>query len=897
MKFTRMASLAVVLSLLAASFAWQPSFAKGLYAAPIIVHVPGDAATLQSAVSLVSNGGVIEISAGTYLAPAGGWLFNNLGKSFTVRAASGATVILSGNNSTDIIRLINSNISNGAPIIFENLIFQNGYSATNGIAGAVTVQRAQATFNGVSFTNNRGNQPSTGGGGVVVALDSTVFFENTSWSGNSARNYGGGLAINTHARVFLNNSYFYNNRTNLPGHLQTAAGGAVHVGNSTLRVTNSRFDSNQAGYVGGGIYSIGSWGDTGSDVIVANSTFINNLAARDASVSFPFPTEGGAFHAEDLTSAKIYSSRFITNSAMVGGGVNLYRSNVEIYESLFQGNLATGVGAGTGFGAAISAVSNDTTVDASTNRRAAYLRLDNSLIQGRYASATVVAQAGGGLYVAGDGNRLYGLNGVSQNGTAAQNRAVVVLNNVAFSDLDVQELAGAPGTGIGGAILLDLADLTMQNSLVINSDALGSSNSSGGGLTLLNQSLVTISGSTFAHNSTQRFGGAIFSQGSQLNISSSNLIENVNPSPYGSALFTSSDDGRNLSASGTVQSSNFSNNSGLPVIFDDDRLAGPINDVRYLNNQFYDQSGVNALLYKDSVVGWKTVDQLNSLVIAHSTGVSTDKGSGNQAVTVAPKLGKLLAAPSQILATNARGDSAPPTLAYLVYAWSGASSTTLDGQALVDTAGISSAGSGAHTLSVGGTNFTASISQPAAPAATFTTSGASPSTLGWSLTAGTFLDMAIDHGVTVSPSVSGTVQVFPAADADYLLYVITKEGGVVKLVNTGLPILNVPAAVTVLAGLNYAVNQGYFGIKNDGGGALQWAAASQTPGLITMDTPSGETSAIGAIVFTLNTGSLAPGDYIGTIDVNAGSAGTASVTVTVRVIDILYRLSLPLVSR
>ena len=165
------------------------------------------------------------------------------------------------------------------------------------------------------------------------------------------------------------------------------------------------------------------------------------------------------------------------------------------------------------------------------------------------------------------------------------------------------------------------------------------------------------------------------------------------------------------------------------------------------------------------------------------------------------------------------------------------------------------------------------------------------------MTAGTFLDVAIDHGVTIPSSSSGSVQVSPPVDTDYWLYVITQEGGVVKSVSTGAPILNVPSTITVLAGLNYSVNKGSFNIKNDGGGTLQWTAASQTPSLITMDTPDGQTTTLGTIAFTLNVGSLAPGDYVGTIYVDAGTAGTARVTVNVKVVDILYKIHLPLVAR
>jgi len=831
-------------------FGGSPSLVRSmpLATAPVVIHVPGDAATLQTAVSAVSNGGIIELAAGTYFAPSGGWNFS-VGKGFTVQAATGATVILSGSGTTTILYLMNS----AFPIVFQDLIFANGYSATDGLAGGVTLNEAKATFINCTFQSNAGYQPGGGGGGTLVTSNSIAFFFNSTWTGNSDQNFGGGLAVALHAKTFIHNSRFTNNRTNLPNHRWSAAGGGIAVVNATLRVSNTRFDNNKAGYVGGGIYSFGLWTDaTGSDVIVANCTFENNQAVNDPSVNLPVPTEAGGFHAEDFTTAKIYNSRFVNNSAMIGGGANLYRSWVEIYNSVFQGNRATGTTQGIGFGGAISATSNDTAVDGGVNRRSAYLRVDDSLIQGRFGSTTIAGQSGGGIYVGGDVNRNYGLNGASQMGTVAQNRATAVINNVVFYDLDVQ----ASYAAIGGAILSDLGNLTMQNSLILNSDAIGASNSFGGGMSILDQTLANVSGTTFSHNTTQKYGGAVFAQGSALNLSGSNLIQNSNSSALGSAIYAAADGGRSLPATGTVQTNIFSNNLVLPMISNSGSTI-------YTNNQFY--------------------------------GTSSEVGTNNTYLPSAPTIGKI-AAPLQILTTNAYGDSAPPTLAYLGYDWSG-SSATLDGVTVTGNAGLSSAGVGTHTLSVGGTNFTANVSQAATPDATFTTSGNSPVTLNWSVTAGTFLDAAIDHGVTIPSASSGSVQASPPVDTTYWFYAITKEGGVVKSIKTGVPILNVPASVTVLAGLNYPVNKGYFNIKNDGGSTLLWTATSQTPSRITMDTSSGNTPTLGTVGFTLNVGSLAPGDYVGTISVDAGTAGNGVVTVNIKLVDILYKTYLPIIAR
>ena len=84
-----------------------------------IIRVPQDVANLQTAIDQVPNGGVIEIAAGTYASPSGGFRINNKHKGFTIRAASGASVVLSGGNSRDILRFQNSYISEGGPVLFK----------------------------------------------------------------------------------------------------------------------------------------------------------------------------------------------------------------------------------------------------------------------------------------------------------------------------------------------------------------------------------------------------------------------------------------------------------------------------------------------------------------------------------------------------------------------------------------------------------------------------------------------------------------------------------------------------------------------------------------------------------------------------------------------------------
>lgn len=81
-----------------------PSGAHGQQILPV-----SGAAALQQALDGVPDGGIIEVAAGTYAASPGGWtIYSDLSggtRSFTVRAAPGASVVLTGNGTMRILTL------------------------------------------------------------------------------------------------------------------------------------------------------------------------------------------------------------------------------------------------------------------------------------------------------------------------------------------------------------------------------------------------------------------------------------------------------------------------------------------------------------------------------------------------------------------------------------------------------------------------------------------------------------------------------------------------------------------------------------------------------------------------------------------------------------------------
>jgi len=765
--------------------------------AEVVVRVPQDQATLTAAVSAVPNGGTIELAAGTYPSPTQGFQLSNLAKGFTVRAAAGAVVYLDGGNARPVLRIENSSFANGRPIVFDNLVFRNGSSSSPAVAGGVTIRSGEATFVDCSFDNNQRLETSVNeiaGGGVSVSTGARAFFLRALFTNNRSKNNGGGLSVWSNGVAYVHESEFYANRTDVPSHRNTAAGGAISVVNAKLFVTNSRFEGNRSGYVGGAIYGLGSWVDPvgvpSTEIWIANSTFVGNEAFPNGVVT-PGPTEAGAVHAEDQTTMRIYHSRFLRNRSEAGAAVNNYRGIVEIDESVLVGNSADGSGAG-GFGGAIDVISNDTS-SSEPNRRSGSLTLRRSYLRGADPpTVTIAAEVGGCIFASGDLNRRMGL--VVPQGNAAATRATLVLEDVLLDDCDVSASSQARGGGFD----LYLTAATLADLMVLRSDALGPSSSGGAGR-MTSESLGTITNATFSRNTAVALGGALYLQGADVDVTGSRFVWNeFSPgvsepigSSIGAALFTAGQDGWPTAGVvqnqvGAVTSSVFSQNIGLPV-FDDDRTGAGrwLNDQRYDGNTFYNTTFGTAV-YTDALACCKTAAELNALVVNRTQG-DTDKSQVNNSQPgAAPIVKDLRIVPTQIIAAVAAGDPETATQAFAGYAWSGGTAT-FDGGSVSGNAGVEAVTAGIYTLTVAGQGATDEVVQGPTPAVGLSAtpvsiSSGATSNLAWQSLAGDFLLLAFDQGLSAGGSASGNVDVSPMATTTYHVFLATQQGGSVSAV-------------------------------------------------------------------------------------------------------------------
>lgn len=670
-----------------------------------IINISPTQGSLQSAIGSVPEGGIIELAAGTYDAPAGGWtIFPDLDggtKGFTVRAANGATPVLNGGGATEILTF-----TTPRPVTFQGLTFANGISTREFHGGAMSVDHVQASFISCTFENNAANAPTTGGGALWIA-SSTVSFQSCAWINNTSKHYAGGFSADL-SRVYVRDSQFVGNRVNVPGHSEFSAGGAINGNASTIHIDNSRFENNQAGYVGGAIYAYGPWTDPVTtpvmDLVVSNCLFTGNIALRDPNGTQTAPTAGGAIQLEDQTMGRFYNCRFINNSAKQGGAIAGYRSDNQFQGCVFQNNQATGTNGPDGFGGAIFVLSDDNP-DASTgggtiNRPSAKLTVADCLIRGP-DGGVASARQGGGIFVAGDLHSMYG-QGVNQNGTLETNRAVVNLTRVLFADLATSDNLG---NGTGAALTGDFVTLNADQCIAENCHT----SQYGGGFEFVRQSSATITNTAFAGNSAGLLGGGLTMFGGNLNVTGCSFVDNrITGSGGGSAIMTAADAGGGglppMDMTGTIQNCVISNNSGSPAsIYDGYRASAPVNRLQFKANQIFpsDQSA----FFFDTPIGNKSVAQVNAMTLTFADNSTCVKapvaniGVGSAAIT-----GAILMVPPTTSSSGAPGETLP-IQSFLGYTSSGGT-PLLDGAPQASSSGVVPTSVNAiHTLAVGSSSF------------------------------------------------------------------------------------------------------------------------------------------------------------------------------------------------
>ena len=213
-------------------------------------------------------------------------------------------------------------------IYYSNLLINNSLFTNSSAeyAPAIFIWSGSAiTINNTHFIDLKAAQTA----GAVAAYGYERISVENSWFINttSAKN-GGAVFIDknngqlTEGSVNICNSSFINASSNY--------GGAYVQLSNNLTLSNSEFVDCRSNYDGGAIYL--------SDVVaeIRNSSFVSNKNGEHDDC----PTYGGAIYF-DYGNLSVYGSRFINNSAFIGGGtLGIYDSLYLISDSTFDGGEA-----------------------------------------------------------------------------------------------------------------------------------------------------------------------------------------------------------------------------------------------------------------------------------------------------------------------------------------------------------------------------------------------------------------------------------------------------------------------------------------------------------------------------------------------------------------------------
>lgn len=297
-----------------------------------------DLCTLRAAVDHADDGDTIVLEAGTYRLEAQ----IEVTRSMTIRGQGMADTTITPDAGGH--RLLDIPAGATGPIVIEDLRLLDG-DGTGGDdnGGALRISgKATVTIQSVRFSSNAVPAAAGARGGAVfmtgtsgeISITSAEFFNNSSAN-------GGAIAIrDSSAQVAITNSRFESNSaTGLGGPLGGAifvvnsdgplvtgtdfvsntatGGGAISVSGSTMSVSKSRFDGNEAALLGGALHAA-----DGASVTVTNSTFTDQVAtagsiagASDASSEIALAFVTIRQHAAAFSSSGGASIR-MTNSAI-----------------------------------------------------------------------------------------------------------------------------------------------------------------------------------------------------------------------------------------------------------------------------------------------------------------------------------------------------------------------------------------------------------------------------------------------------------------------------------------------------------------------------------------------------------------------------------------------------
>ena len=279
--------------------------------AQLVITVPGDQPTIQSAIDVAAAGDTVLVAPGTYVEN-----INFQGKAVTVESEQGpeATVI-DGNLAGPVVTFASGE---GLASMIRGFTLQRG-RASNG--GGVRINASSPTVAGNIITNNM----ACGGGGGVEADNSSARIEhnlitnNGQWSDCSGGPGGGGIGlVGAGQTQILGNTIMGNSwSSSSGGGITLFAAGAPVIRDNVIK-------ANSAFYYGGGLWIVNR-----SDASIVQNLIVDNRAGKG----------GGIYFASAGTRGMLLVNNTIAGNHGLGSAI--FASFIDAKAQLFN-NLAIG---------------------------------------------------------------------------------------------------------------------------------------------------------------------------------------------------------------------------------------------------------------------------------------------------------------------------------------------------------------------------------------------------------------------------------------------------------------------------------------------------------------------------------------------------------------------------
>ena len=263
---------------------------------------------------------------------------------------------------------------------------------------------------------------------------------------------------------------------------QAFVGGAIIATNSTIDISQSKFEDNRADY-GGAIFA-----EQNSIINLSSNVLIsNNTANRGGGVLFPYNS-----------TITIKASIFQNNTATNEGGILLsYYSTITIKASTFQNNTAVDIGSG----GVVSAHYSNITIEAS--------KFDSN-------SAT---ESGGVLN--SDSSSIITIEASKfDSNSATESGGVLNSDSSSIITIEASKFDSNSATESGGVLN------SYRSIIKIESSQFHKNSAGGGGVLNSDSSNISIATSEVYSNSATHWGGVLYSYNSTITIFGSNFTEN-----------------------------------------------------------------------------------------------------------------------------------------------------------------------------------------------------------------------------------------------------------------------------------------------------------------------------------------------------------------------------------